>query len=77
LERIGKVYENEEATKGMSAEERLKYHQTRSGPFMEELKEWMERETAEKRVEPNSSLGKATKYFLNNYPGLSAFSMAA
>lgn len=33
----------------------------------------MEREMAEKRVEPNSSLGKAIKYFLKNYPGLSAF----
>jgi len=40
---------------------------------MEELREWMEREMAEKKVEPNSSLGKAIKYYLKNYPGLSAF----
>ena len=73
LERIGKVYQNEEATKEMSPEERLEYHRTQSGPIMEELRERMEREMAEKKVEPNSSLGKAIKYYLKNYPGLSAF----
>lgn len=73
LERIGKVYQNEEAAKRMSAQQRLEYHQAKSGPLMEELKEWMECEMAEKEVEPNSSLGKAIKYFLKNYPGLSAF----
>src|SRR5215471_8992949 len=73
LERIGKAYQNEEATKEMSSELRLEYHQTQSGPIMEELKEWMEREMAEKKVEPNSSLGKAIKYYLKNYLGLSAF----
>jgi hypothetical protein len=73
LERIGQVYQNEEATKEMSPEQRFEYHRTQSGPIMEELKEWMEREMAEKKVEPNSSLGKAIKYYLKNYPGLSAF----
>jgi hypothetical protein len=73
LERIGKVYRNEEATKEMSPEVRLEYHRTQSGPIMEELRKWMEREMAEKNVEPNSSLGKAIRYYLKNYPGLSAF----
>jgi transposase len=73
LERIGKIYQNEEATKEMSPEMRLEYHQTQSSQIMEELREWMEREMAEKKVEPNSSLGKAIRYYLKNYPGLSAF----
>jgi transposase len=73
LERIGKIYQNEEAAKEMSPEVRLEYHRTQSGPIMEELREWMEREMAEKKVEPNSSLGKAIKYYLKNYHGLSAF----
>jgi transposase len=73
LERIGKIYQNEEATKGMRSEQRLEYHQTHSQEIMEELREWMEGEMAEKKVEPNSSLGKAIKYYLKNYPGLSAF----
>jgi transposase len=73
LERIGHVYQNEEAAKEMSPEGRLEWRRTQSGPIMEELKEWMEREMAEKKVEPNSSLGKAVQYFLKNYLGLSAF----
>lgn len=73
LERIGKVYQNEAETKVMRPEQRLEYHQTHSREIMEELREWMEREMAEKKVEPNSSLGKAVKYFLKNYSGLSAF----
>src|SRR6266542_1103773 len=52
LERIGQVYQNEEATKEMSPELRLEYHRTQSGPIMEEWKEWMEGEMAEKKVEP-------------------------
>ena len=73
LERIGEIYRNEDVTKGMSAEQRLEYHQTHSVEIMEELREWMEGEMAEKKVEPNSSLGKAVRYFLNNYAGLGAF----
>jgi len=73
LERIGKIYQSEEATKEMRPEQRLEYHQTHSREVMEELREWMEGEMAEKKVEPNSSLGKAVKYFLKNYSGLSAF----
>lgn len=77
LERIGKVYRNEEATKEMSPDLRLEYHRNQSGPIMEELREWMKQEMAEKKVEPNSSLGKAIMYYLKNYPGLSAFARHA
>jgi transposase len=73
LKRIGKIYQNEEAAKEMSPEARLEYHQTQSSPIMEELREWMERGMDEKKVEPNSSLGKAIKYYLKNYHGLNAF----
>jgi transposase len=73
LERIGEIYEHEAETKGMSDLERLEYHQKQSGPIMEELKEWMDEQIREKKVEPNSSLGKAIAYFQNNYEGLSAF----
>jgi len=41
------------------------------------LREWMEREMAEKKMEPNSSLGKAIRYYLKNYYGLSAFARHA
>ena len=73
LDRIGKIYEHEASAKEMSDEERLGYHQKWSLPIMLELKEWMEQEFREKRVEPNSSLGKAMAYFQNHYEKLRQF----
>jgi transposase len=73
LKQIGKIYWNERQTAGISDEERLAYHQKHSGPVMEELKQWMEKQMAEKKVEPNSSLGKAIDYFQTHYEGLSAY----
>lgn len=59
--------------KGLSAEERLEVHQLRSGPIMDELKEWMTKAVAEKRIEPNSALGKAVSYMLKRWDALTAF----
>jgi transposase len=73
LKQIGKVYRNEKATAGLCDEERLVYHQEHSGPMMEELKQWMDEQMAEKRVEPNSSLGKAIDYFQTHYEGLTGY----
>ena len=77
LDQIGKIYGHEAAAKEMSDEERLAYHQKQSLPIMSELKEWMERELREKRVEPNSSLGKAMAYFQNHYEKLAQFCQVA
>jgi transposase len=73
LEAIGKIYQTEGETKGMSPAERLAHHQRQSGPVMEGLKEWIEKEFAEREVEPNSALGEAMKYFLRHYQGLVTF----
>src|SRR5262245_20647441 len=73
LDRIGEIYQIDAATKGMSDEERLAHHQKYSGPMMCELKQWMDQELKEKRVEPNSSLGKAISYFQNNYEKLTTY----
>lgn len=73
LEQIGEIYRNEKQTAGMSDEERLAYRQEHSGPVMVGLKQWMEKQLAEKNAEPNSSLGKAMEYFLTHYEGLSAY----
>jgi hypothetical protein len=70
LKVIGKVYENEEATVGMSKEDRLRYHQEHSGPEMEELKRWMEEQFDKRQVEPNSNLGGALKYWLRHWAKL-------
>lgn len=73
LDRIGEIYQHEAATEGMEDEERLAYHQEHSGPILSELRQWMDEELKEKRVEPNSSLGKAISYFQNNYEELTGF----
>jgi len=54
-------------------EQRLKWHQEKSEPIMNQMKEYF-RELLEKReVEPNSSLGKAIAYFNNHWEGLTLF----
>lgn len=74
LERIGKIYQNEKMTGGFSDQERLVYHQKHSGPVLEELRQWMNAQMEEKKVEPNSSLGAAIKHFLKHIDrGLTAF----
>ena len=73
LDAVSKVYENEAETEGMSPQERLAYHQAKSGPVMKELKEWIEAQFAERLVEPNSSLGSALRYWLNHWERLTVW----
>ena len=73
LEQIGQIYRNEKQAAGLSDGERLAYHQEHSGPVMAELEQWMEKQMAEKKVEPNSSLGKAIGYFQTHLEGLTAW----
>jgi transposase len=70
IEAIGKIYKNEEATLEMSQEDRLRYHQEHSGPVMEALKKWIEKQFDEHLVEPNSNLGGALKYWLRHWAKL-------
>jgi hypothetical protein len=73
MEAIRIVYWYDDQTKGMSDQERLEYHQKHSGPVMRELREWIEGEFRDRRVEPNSSLGKAFQYLLNHFEKLTRF----
>ena len=57
----------------LSADERLASHQQASAPVMAELKTWIEMQLGEKRVEPNSELGKAFKYVLKRWDRLTLF----
>jgi len=57
----------------LTAQERLAYHQRKSGPIMKKLKRWLEQQTAQRLVEPNSSLGKAIAYLLDHWPTLTRF----
>lgn len=63
-------YEGIAKKKKMSPEERLAYHQEKSAPIFSALKDWIVKKIEEKDVEPNSSLGKAFKYMMNHWEGL-------
>lgn len=70
---LGEVYDRDSETRAMSAGERLVYHRQHSLAVMEELREWIDKQIRERRVEPNSSLGKAFQYLINHWEGLTAF----
>jgi transposase len=53
LETLGEVYGYEEQARGLSAEERLRFHQEHSRPVMEKLHRWCEAQFEERRVEYN------------------------
>jgi transposase len=78
IEALAEVYHHDKAAKenpalAGSAELRLQFHQTHSGPVMERLKEWLQTQTQEHKVEPNSSLGKAIAYMLKHWEPLTLF----
>lgn len=75
IETLGKVYKNDETVKeqNLSPAERLAFHKSRSGPLMEELKEWLQQQFDQKKVEPNSGLGKAITYMLKHWDPLTLF----
>ncbi len=75
IETLADVYKNDAATKEqhMSPEERMLYHEQYSGPLMEKLNSWLNKQIDEKLVEPNSGLGQAISYMLKHWPELSRF----
>jgi len=75
LESLSVVYHNDAISRDQksSAEERLLFHQAESGPTMEELHVWLERQLDQRRVEPNSALGKAMSYLLRHWEKLTLF----
>ena len=75
LETLGHVYGNDALAKqqGLSPEERLRFHQERSGPVMEGLQAWLSEQLSQHKVEPNSGLGKAMNYLLRHWRPLTLF----
>lgn len=69
------IYRNDQEArqKGMSAEQRLAFHQAHSKPTMDDLKQWLQRQFDEKLVEPNSALGDAINYLLKRWESLTLF----
>jgi transposase len=75
LDALGEVYgsDAEAARRALSPEDRLRWHQDRSGPVLTSLKDWMTAQFTAHRVEPNSSLGRAMRYLLRHWPKLTRF----
>ena len=68
---IGKIYDNENITKGMINTERLKYHQEHSQSIIDELKEYLISQKNE--FEPNGVAGQAIDYILKRWTELTQF----
>lgn len=75
LESLAVVYRNDAEAREcqLSPEARLQFHQEASGPTMEALHDWLQRQLGEKRAEPNSALGGAIGYTLKHWEELTLF----
>jgi transposase len=67
------AYDAQAREQQLSPAARLAFHQAHSGPLMEALHTWCRAQLDEHRVEPNSSLGEALKYFLKHWVKLTRF----
>jgi hypothetical protein len=75
LETLRPVFRTDRQAKqdGLSPEARLLLHQQESGPRMQALHDWMDRQIQARRVEPNSGLGQAIAYLHNHWEKLTLF----
>ena len=66
------IYDHDEEARdqGLNAQARLVYPQEYSAPVFTTLKTWLEQQTTQRLVEPNSSLGKAIAYLLEHWATL-------
>lgn len=72
---LGKVYHHEAVCKERrySDDERLLYHQRKSGPVMAKLKKWLDKMILFNKVEENSTLGEAIQYMRKHWNRLTLF----
>jgi transposase len=75
LESLRDIYRLDSRTKeqNLCPEQRLQFHQSHSQPVMEQLHTWLQSQIEQKKVEPNSGLGKAIAYMLGHWERLTLF----
>jgi hypothetical protein len=75
LETVGLVFYHDALAREqkMTPDDRLLFHQQKSLPLMEGLHDWCRQQMDERKVEPNSGLGKAVQYLLRHWPELTLF----
>jgi transposase len=75
IDELALVYEVEARARkeNLPPSERLLLHQRESGPVMDRLETWFQEQIDEKKVEPNSGLGKAIAYAQKRWGRLTLF----
>jgi hypothetical protein len=75
LDTVREVYRTDAQARerALSPEERLRLHQTTSGPLMADLEAWLRQQLDDHLVEPNSGLGAAITYMLKHWAKLTLF----
>lgn len=75
LELLGRVFKVDAICreKKLSDDERLVLHQRESAPVMAELELWLQAQFDEKRIEPNSDMGRAINYMLKRWERFALF----
>jgi transposase len=75
LETLKDVYRYDELARQaqMSPDERLRFHQSHSGPLMTKLHDWLTTQLDDRLIEPNSGLGDAITYFMTHWAKLTRF----
>ena len=66
------VFANEHSAP-KDSQERLKWHQNQSAPAMQRIKDYCNELLNQKKVEPNSSMGKAIAYLNNHWEAFTLF----
>jgi transposase len=75
LEALREVYCTDALARerALSPDERLRLHQSTSGPLMADLDTWLRQQLADHRVEPNSGLGDAITFMRKHWAKLTLF----
>lgn len=75
LEALAQVYKNDKIARErkMTPGQRLSFHQIKSDRIMKDLKNWLNEQLDQNKVEPNSGLGQAISYMLKYWKELTAF----
>lgn len=75
VESLAEVYRVDALAKEqrLSDTQRLVLHQEQSKPVMDQLRQWMQEQFEQKKVEPNSGLGQAITYMLKHWEPLTRF----
>jgi len=68
IERIGRLFQIEEAARGLCAEDRARLRQEKAAPRLEEFRAWLE--VTQTQVLPKSPMGQAITYVKNQWVAL-------